>query len=303
MVSNVTILGSNSAMPAFGRLPSSHYLQLLNHTFLIDCGEGTQFALYNQGLKKNKISKIFITHLHGDHLFGLPGLLTSFELSGRKEPLFIFGPAPIKKYIAVSLEGIGHQVSYSIEIQELTDDCKQLIYENEKMEIYSFPLIHRITCLGYLFKEKPKRRNIKREIIEKHKPTIEQIKALISGHDLRLSNGKIITNERCLEAAKKTRSYAYCSDTRYHEELVEHIEGVTTLYHEATYLDELQIQANERYHSTSKQAGKIAKLANVEQLIIGHYSSRYKDIEPFKIEAKTEFQNVQLAKEGRNILI
>lgn len=303
MVSNVTILGSNSAMPAFGRLPSSHYLQLIHETFLIDCGEGTQFTLYNLGLKRSKISKIFITHLHGDHLFGLPGLLTSFELSGRKEPLYVYGPAPLKEYIRINVDGVGHRLSYPLIVTELTDEGKQLIVEDEKIEVYSFPLIHRITCVGYLFKEKPKRRNIKKAMIQQYNPSIEQIKALLQGDDLRLSNGEVIKREDCLESAQRPRSYAYCSDTKYYEGMAEYIEGVSTLYHESTYLHEFESQAIERYHSTSIQAARMANLANVEQLILGHFSSRYKNVTPFKEEAMTLFPNVLLAKEGRNITI
>lgn len=298
MTSKVTILGSNSAMPAFGRLPSAHYLQISNHTFLIDCGEGTQFTLYNLGLKRSRISKVFITHLHGDHLFGLPGLLTSFELSGRKDDLTIYGPAPLKDYIKVSLEGTGHHLSYKISIHELTDEGMNMIFEDAQVEVYSFPLQHRITCVGYLFKEKPKRRNIKKSIIEAYNPTIDEIKNLIAGQDLKLSNGETILREDCLELMRMPRSYAYCSDTKYDEALVQYIEGVTTLYHETTYLDEFENQAAERYHSTSKQAARIAKLAKVEQLIVGHFSSRYKNINPFKVEAESIFNPVLLAKEG-----
>ena len=297
----VQVLGSNSAMPAYGRKPSAHYISHENHHFLIDCGESTQFTMYDLGVKKSKISAVFITHLHGDHIFGLPGLLTSFELSGRTKPLTVYGPTPIKKYLEFNIHGVGHYMSYPLEIVELDDKNSQTIFSDDHMEVTSFPLEHRVPCIGYHFQEKKERRNIRKDIIEKYDLTVDQIKTLIGEEDVLLSDGTIVTPEKSLHDLHEMVSYAYCSDTKYTESILPFIENTTLLYHESTYLQELSEQARERYHSTAMEAASIAKQANVRSLLLGHFSSRYKDIEPFKKEANSIFPHVILAKEGLEI--
>lgn len=297
----VQVLGSNSAMPAYGRKPSAHYISHENHHFLVDCGESTQFTMYDLGVKKSKINSIFITHLHGDHIFGLPGLLTSFELSGRNKPLTVYGPAPIKKYLEFNIHGVGHYMSYPLEIIEVDDRNPQIVFSDEHMEVSTFPLHHRVPCVGYHFQEKKERRNIRKDIIEKYDLSIEQIKTLIGEESVVLADGTKLTPDMCLHDLHEMVSYAYCSDTKYTESILPFIKNTTLLYHESTYLQELKEQAGERFHSTAMEAASIAKLAKVRSLLLGHFSSRYKNIEPFRTEAQTIFSKVLLAKEGLEI--
>lgn len=299
----LTILGSNSAIPVYDRFPSSQVLQVEEQLYLIDCGEGCQFQLNANKIKRSKINQIFISHLHGDHLNGLMGLLTSYSLNGRTEKMTLVGPAPIKKYVESNLEFIGTILSYPIEFIEIGAVQHEKVFQDDNVEVYSIPLDHRIATSGYLFKELPKLRNIKEEVIHEFKLSFSEINQIKQGEDIHRSDGSIIEAETCLHPAKPVYSYAYISDTAYSESIIPFIEGVDLLYHETTYLDDMRGLASERKHSTSKEAAMIAKKAGASILLTGHYSSRYKDLAPFYKEASEIFENVIIGKEGLNISI
>lgn len=304
MSSQVTILGSNSAVSVHDRFPSGQVVQIEEHQILIDCGEGTQFRMNDYGIKKSKINTILITHLHGDHVFGLPGLLTSYQLAGRKAPLTILGPKPIQKFLDINLGGTGHFIDYPLEIIELDfEDIKAQklteVLELKNACIEAFELVHRIDCIGYRVSEKTKPHKIRQEFLEKYNPTVREIKRVKKGLDYTLESGEVISNANCALPPEAPRSYAYCSDTLFHPPLMDILRGTTTIYHEATYLDELQSKARDRFHSTASEAGAVAKGAKAEQLILGHFSSRYKDLQPFKSEAEAVFKPVKIAVEGK----
>jgi len=249
-------------------------------------------------IKKSKISAIFISHLHGDHIFGLPGLINSFQLQGRTESLSIFGPIGIKSYLTHIIEVTKAYITFDLNIVEFIPDKGKLIFENKNLEVFSFPLQHRIPTSGYLFREKKHQLNIISEQIKKYQLSVEQIKLIKAGQDIQLESGTILPNKELAFQKYPQRSYAYCSDTQYHEELVEHIRGVDLLYHEATFLDEKRDLAVKTMHTTAKQAGKMAAKSKVGKLVIGHYSSRYEDLNVLADEAQLEFENTSLALEG-----
>lgn len=293
----LTILGSNSALPAYGRFPTSQVLNINEDLLLIDCGEGTQIRMSQYRIKRNKISRIFISHLHGDHLYGLPGVITSFYHTSRTQSLQIFGPTGIKRFLDTVFEVSGALAEYPLEIIELEDRGIKQIIDAVDYEIFAFPVSHRMPTFGYLFREKFGERNIRKSSIEKYRLNIDQIKAAKAGEEIRI-NDKIIDNSEITHPNPVPRSYAYCADSRYDESLLEYIEGVNTLYFETTYLDDMIDQAIERGHCTARQAGRLARKAGVQTLITGHYSSRYKNLEPILAEAKTEFENVVLGTDG-----
>lgn len=297
-MNQVTILGANSAIPAYGRRPSAQFLQFCNHSILIDCGEGTQLTLFELGIKFQKINHIFISHLHGDHLFGLPGLLTTLQLQQRTAPLHVYGPAPIKKYLDVNIYDIGHRLSYDLIVHEIDCENQQTILETTSFTVTSIPLNHRISCSGFLFKEKLKHPKLNKALIEPLDLSVEQIKQILNDPIVTIDQKNIPSRTFHL-APPSLSSYAYCSDTAYSPSIVPIIDQTHTLYHETTYLAEMEQQAKERFHSTTHQAAEIAKQSNVKRLIVGHYSSRYKDITPFQKEAMTIFPTVELAYKGQ----
>lgn len=293
----VLILGSNSALPVNGRHPSSQVLYVDETPYLIDCGEGTQMLMEKYKVRKSKIDHIFISHLHGDHVFGLPGLLTSYILLGRKDPLFIFGPPDTKRFIESVFSFTHAKLTYELHITEVDNLSHKLIFENEHIIVHSIPLNHRVPTSGYKFTRKKGLRKIRSEAISLYNLNVDQIKAAKSGDDV-VSGGITIPNDKVTYGEPYEYSYAYCSDTKYAPEIVPFITGVDLLYHESTYLSDLEIQAAERYHSTARQAADIAREARAGQLLIGHFSSRYNDLNAFLEEASTGFSNVQIAREG-----
>ncbi len=295
----VLILGSNSAIPAFGRNPSAQYIQYFADSFLVDCGEGTQIRLSTFRVKRGKIRAIFISHLHGDHIFGLPGLLTTLSLSGFDQEIQIIGPVGLKKFIEVNLEICESTLRFPVHILELEENYTGIVYENSKLEVRSFPLNHRITTFGYCFQEKPKPLRLRGDQIELYELDSEKIKAIRSGEDIQLPNGNIIPNKELTLPPHPSYSYAYCSDTLYDESVLKYIDRITVLYHEATFGKDMQNLAKERYHSTSVEAAKIAILAQVQKLYLGHFSSRYQELEPLLEEARTVFKESYLAVEGQ----
>lgn len=296
----LTILGCHSATPRTSAHPTAQLLEIQNRTFLIDCGEGTQVQLRKYKVKFSKIKHIFISHLHGDHVFGLIGLISTFRLLNRDAELHVYGPKGIKEFIVTQLKLSQSYGGFPIKFYELSSNESELIYEDKKVTVHTIPLNHRVYTNGYLFKEKIGERSLNISEIKKYKEIdICDYQNLKNGRDFKLKNGEILANNSLTFNPPKPLSYAFCSDTTYKENIVPIIKNVDLLYHESTFLEDKLELAKTTKHSTAKQAAKIAKLANASKLIIGHYSSRYKNIEDFKTEAQSTFLNTQLAVEGK----
>ena len=299
----LTIIGSNSAISAFDRYPTAQILQIHQHLILIDCGEGTQFRLDTFHIKKNSVEFIFISHLHGDHYFGLIGLLTSFNLSGRTAALHLFGPSPLIDIIQLQLRHNGANLRYPLEFHATEMDGTHVIFDHSLFEVISFPLQHRIPTTGFLFIEKPSMRNIIKEKIEEYGLRVDQIIALKNGDSGIEIEGKEVSAETFLYPPAPPRSYAYCSDTSYDERLVEILKDVTVLYHEATFEKDNAALALKTMHSTSEEAALMAQKSGAKQLLIGHFSSRYKHLTTLLAEARAIFDNTHLATEGETFKI
>lgn len=295
MTFELTILGSGSALPTSRRYPTAQALNVLERFFLIDCGEGTQLQLRNAKVRMGKINHIFISHLHGDHIFGLYGLLSTYNLLGRKNKLKIHGHAGIKDILDFYYKHFAEETQYPIEICPINNRGIHLLHEDKAVEVFSFPLKHRVAASGFLFREKEKERNIRKEAIEQFKLGVKDIVSIKSGEDFTAENGEIIANDLLTTPPPKNRSYAFCSDTAYFERIIKWIEGVDMLYHEATFADAERKIAKQTAHSTASQAAMIAKKANVGKLLIGHFSNRYKDLEPLLTEARSIFPETYLA--------
>ncbi|CAN5201154.1 ribonuclease Z [soil metagenome] len=295
------ILGSNSAAPAHNRHQTSQLLNVQNQLFLIDCGEGTQNQLRRFKVRISKIHHIFISHLHGDHYLGLLGLILTMHLQGRVKDLHLYGPAALTEIIVIQLKHSRTILNYNIVFNSIDPDQNKVIFENNDLTVETIPLTHRIDCTGFLFKEKPKLRRINKKRLPPDIP-LKHILALKNGEDIFNNEGEILYRNRELTLPpKRSRSYAYCSDTIYDEGIVEQIKHVDLLYHESTFLDDQRERARETLHSTALQAGCIARKAKVNMLVLGHYSIRYKELEPLLQEAKEEFLNTILAIEGMDI--
>lgn len=296
----LTILGCHSATPRVNAHPTSQFLEIRNHNFLIDCGEGTQVQLRKYGIKFSKIKHIFISHLHGDHIYGLIGLISTFRLLNRETELHIYAPKGLKEIITLQLKLSNSWTHYPLLFHELTSIKSELIFEDSKVEVHTIPLNHRIYTNGFLFKEKLGERKLDMNAILNY----EEIKIcdyqnLKNGRDFILENGTIINNKTLTLDPPKPKSYAFCSDTAYFPEIIPIIKKVNCLYHETTFLKDKEELAATTLHSTASQAASIAEQANVKQLIIGHYSGRYKNIENFKTEAQEIFKNTLLAEAGK----
>lgn len=291
----LTILGFNSAIPTVKSSPTSQFLEMGDRSFLIDCGEGTQVQLRKAKAKFSKINHIFISHLHGDHVFGLPGLISSFRLLGRETPLHVYGPKGIQEMMETIFRITETHQGFEVIFHELQSHVSEKIFEDQRVEVYTIPLDHRIYCNGYLFKEKPKERHLNMEEIAKY-PEIERCDyhLLKKGNDFLLKEGYLIKNEVLTKPSDPCVSYAFCSDTRYSETIVPIIKGVDLLYHESTFLHELKEMADYTGHTTSLEAALIAKKANVKRLILGHFSNRYHDYQLLLEEAKEVFPETYL---------
>lgn len=299
MLFDLTILGCNAALPNNGRHPTSQVLTVQDKSYLIDCGEGTQMRMNDFHIKRGRINQIFISHLHGDHVFGLIGLLTSYSLNGRNEALEIFGPEGLEEFIKHQLTYTKSTITYPLSFQVVDTTQHSLIYQDNQLNVYSIPLVHRVPATGYLFREKKRKPNIIAAKLKEYNIHYSFIEGIKDGNDFKLENGQVVPNSELLLAAPNPRSYAFCSDTMYNEAIIPIIKGVDLLYHEATFDHTMLTQANKTMHTTSKQAGEIALKAEVKQLIIGHYSSRYKNLTILLDEAKSIFPNTHLAEEGR----
>ncbi len=292
------ILGSSAATPTSTRNPTAQLLNIAERFFLIDCGEATQIQLRKYKARVQSINHIFISHLHGDHFFGLAGLLASMHLLGRKNPITIYAPAELKEIIDLIHKHSDTYLSFPIHYVDTQNKLKQLIWEDDKVEVYSFPLQHRINTTGFLFKEKPLARNIDKYKLEKLNVSFSEIHKLKLGYDATDNNGNILSNEELTIAPPPPRSFAYCSDTRFFESLANDIKDVDLLYHESTFLEDKIDRAAKTFHSTAKQAAEMANLSNAKKLLLGHFSARYTELNEFLIEAKPIFNNVELAIEG-----
>jgi len=293
----LTILGCNSAIPAYDRNPTAQVLNIQENLFLIDCGEGTQIQMSKFHIKRGKINQIFISHLHGDHVLGLVGLLNSYALGGRTTPIDLFGPKDLEEFVTTSMRLMQNHSTFPLHFHEVDTEHNQLVFENNLITVHSIPLKHRIPTTGYLFKEKAYPLNIRPEKITEHQIHYSHIKAIKAGADYN-DNGRIIPNAELTLPAMPTRSYAYCSDTMYKEDIIPIIKGVDLLYHETTFLHEELELAIRTQHSTARQAAQIAQQAKVGKLITGHYSSRYEDLEVVRVEASQVFSNTVIGKEG-----
>lgn len=295
------VLGANSAVPSIHRYPSGQVLDIGITNIMIDCGEGSQLRMLEHNVKSSRISTILISHLHGDHIYGLPGLLTSYNLHHRKEPLQIIGPEGLNAFVENSINVTNHAFSYPIEIREIKSQSSQIVLDKGTYQITSFPLVHRIPTFGYRIEEKINRKFLIKEKVQELDLTSHQVQEILSGKMIKIGEKMYSLNE--LERIPCPRSYAYVSDTAYFPKCSELVGPVSMLYHEATFLEEDKTLAKERYHSTAAEAAKTAKNAGANNLLLGHYSSRYRDLRRFQEEAGTIFQPVYLALSGKKFII
>lgn len=292
----VTILGNNSAIPAFNRHPTAQVVQTNEQSFLLDCGEGTQMQMERYRIRHSKINHIFISHLHGDHYFGLIGLLTSMALQSRKKELHLYAPKVLKSIIDLQLEVASAHLSYELIFHALEEECT--ITDSPKITIECFKMHHRIECWGFLFKEKKNLRKINPEEVKKYNVPAAFYDELHQGKDFIKEDNTIIKNELLTISTTPAKTYAFCGDTIYNERMIDKIKNVDLLYHETTYLHDLHEKAASRFHSTSKQAATIAHKAAAKRLLVGHFSSMYEKLDDFKTEASSIFENTELAIEG-----
>lgn len=295
----LTILGCYSATPRALNNTTSQVLEINNHMFLIDCGEGTQVQLRKHKIKFNRIKHIFISHLHGDHFFGLAGLISTFRLLTREADLHIYGPKGIKEVITLQMKLADSWTNYKLIFHELTSNDSELIFEDEEVEVFTIPLNHRIYTNGFLFKEKEGNRKLDINLVEEANINIAYYRKLAQGFDVVNEDGILINNETVTKPATKPKSYAFCSDTMYKEDIVPIIKNVNVLYHESTFLEKHAHLGPKTKHSTAKEAATIAKKANADILLLGHYSTRYEGLNAFKEEAEEVFNNVELCEDGK----
>ena len=296
---NLTILGCYAATPRTITNPTAQVLEIRNRLFLIDCGEGTQVQLRKNKIRFSKINHIFISHLHGDHMYGLVGLISTFMLLNRQTDLHIHGPKGIKEIILLQLRYSNSFTGYNLYFNELSATESEIVFEDEKVVVKTIPLKHRIYTNGFLFQEKIGDRKLNIDAVQNHDIDTCYYQKIKNGKDITLDDGSIIPNDVLTFDPIPTKSYAFCSDTIYDESIIPIIKDADILYHETTFLESEADKAEKTMHSTAKQAATIASKANVKQLILGHYSTRYDSIVLFKEEAETIFSNVLLADDGK----
>ncbi|OOG68581.1 ribonuclease Z [Flavobacterium sp. A45] len=296
----LTILGCYAATPRTLTNPTSQVLEIKNRLFLIDCGEGTQVQLRKNKLKFSKINHVFISHLHGDHFFGLIGLISTFALLGRTTDLHIYGPKGIKEIIDLQLKLSNSWTNYQLFFHELKSKESEIVYEDDKVIVKTIPLKHRVYTNGFLFQEKIGERRLDLNTVQDYEIDTCYYQNIKNGKDITLEDGRIIPNDKLTFDPIPALSYAFCSDTKYNEDIIPLIENVTVLYHESTFLQSEESLAQKTMHSTAKEAARIALKANAKQLILGHYSTRYDSIGLFKEEAETIFEEVLLADDGKS---
>ncbi len=294
----VHILGCGSALPTLQHNASSQVVELREKLFMIDCGEGTQIQLRRSRIYFSKIIAVFISHLHGDHCFGLPGMISTFGMTGRTAPLHIYAPAAFEPILDQTLNFFCQGLEFEVVFHAVDTKQNKVVYEDRSLTVETIPLQHRIECCGYLFREKPTLPHIRRDMIDFYHIPISQINNIKAGADWVTPEGDVISNSRLTTPAAPARSYAYCSDTRYIKTLHNLVKDVTTLYHESTYAAQDADRAHLYWHSTSEQAAQVARDASVGKLLLGHYSARYSNEQQLLDEAKEIFPNSFLTQEG-----
>ena len=299
----VQILGCGSATPTVRHAPTAQVVDLRDKLYLIDCGEGTQLQMRHYKVRFNRINHLFISHLHGDHCFGIPGLIFTLGLLNRTGDLTIHGPAGIDAFLSPIISQFGGALPYKVYYNIVNTYNSELIMEDSLLQVYTIPLKHRIPTCGFLFAEKPNEPHLIREMIDFYHIPLRKIADIKKGKDYVLDDGKVIPYTSFLKPAALPKRYAYCSDTVFLPSIIPYIEGIDCLYHEATYLDKDRQRAKETFHSTALQAAEIASRACVKQLILGHYSARYKDLNELLIEAGKVFPFVRLSDEGMVLTI
>ena len=297
MKATLTILGCGSALPTRKNFPSSQMLEIRDKQFLIDCGEGTQIRMRQMGLRTNRLGHIFISHLHGDHVFGLIGLISSFGMLNRTADLHIHAQADLEKIMEVQLLYFCADLPFKLIFHTINPRNHALIYEDRSVQVFSIPMKHRVPCCGFLFEEKPRDRHIIREMIDFYQIPTWRIPKIKQGDDFETLDGEVIPNALLTTAPELPKRFAYCSDTAYSEKIIPIIEGVDCLFHEATFMEDELVRSKQTEHSTARQAGEIARKAKVKKLIIGHYSARYINQHELLNEAKAVFENTILGED------
>ena len=293
----VHILGCGSALPTLRHGASAQIVELRDKLFMVDCGEGTQMQLRRSHIRFTKLGHIFISHIHGDHCFGLIGMISTFGLLGRTARLHVYADTTLKSVLQLQIKTFCHDLSYEVVFHPIDASRQTIIYEDRSLTVETIPLCHRLPTCGFLFREKPLLPHIRRDMIDFYEIPTSQINLIKNGADWMTKEGEVVPNELLVEPAESPRSYAYCSDTRYLPDLHERLKGVTTLYHESTYGEDNLAMAQKYNHSTAREAAMVARDAGVRQLILGHYSSRYDDEQVLLNEAHEVFENVFLADE------
>ena len=299
MKTTLTILGCGSALPTRKNFPTAQILEIRDKQFLIDCGEGTQIRMRQMGMKTNRLGHIFISHLHGDHCFGLVGLISSFGMLNRTAELHIHAQVDLEKILTPLLQYFCKELPFNVIFHTINPRKHELIYEDRSLQVFSIPLKHRVPCCGFLFEEKPRERHILREMIDFYHIPTWRIPKIKQGEDFTTEEGEIIPNLQLTTASDLPKRFAYCSDTDYSPKIIPIIKEVDCLYHESTFMDGEMIRSNQTEHSTARQAAEIAKKANVKRLIIGHYSARYNNQNELLNEAKEVFENTVLGEDMR----
>jgi ribonuclease Z len=298
---SVTILGSGAAIPTSDRNPTAQVVEVRNLTLLLDCGEGTQVQLRKSGIRLQKISHIFISHLHGDHYFGLIGLINTMHILGRTQALHLFAVEPLKQLIDLQLELSRTMLNYPLIFHPIGTENPEIIFEDENITVSTIPLNHRVPTCGFLIKEKPFLRKIRKDFVRTVKVPVEYYERIRKGEDFVDEQGNIYLNHLITEEPPATKSYAYCTDTAYYETIIPLIQGCDLLYHEATFMEDKAADAKAKFHSTASEAATIARKADVKKLLIGHFSARYNDAEGLLREAREVFPETMLATDGLKI--
>jgi ribonuclease Z len=303
MTFELTILGTSSALPTREHYPTAHVLNVHERLFLIDCGEGAQIQMLHAGLSMGRLDAAFISHLHGDHVFGLFGLLSTMSMMKRQKELPIYAPAQLEDVLRDHLRHFGADMAFQPVVHPVDTETPALIYNNQGMTVHSIPLKHRVPATGFLFREKPPWRNVRKQLVETLHLSVSDIRHLKNGNDITLPDGQVLSCEEATYLSYEPRSYAYCSDTMFSETVIEQVRGVDLLYHEATFLSDKSDVAQRTMHSTAADAATVARRAEVKRLLIGHFSSRYGNKESFLQEALPVFPHTQIAEELQRIEI
>lgn len=295
---NINILGCGSALPTTRHLATSQVVDLRDKLYMIDCGEGTQVQMRKMRVRFGRLAHIFISHLHGDHCFGLPGLVSTLGMLGRTGELVVHGPKEVETYLRPVMDLFCRGMEFEVRFNPVDTRSHSLVMEDRSLSVYSIPLKHRIPTCGYLFAEKPKEAHIIREMTDFYQVPVRCMKDIKQGRDYVTPEGEVVPNSRLTRPAAPPKRYAFCSDTAYHRSIIPIIEGVDLLYHEATFAECDLARAKETFHSTARQAAEIARDAQVKRLVIGHYSARYEDLSELHREAEAVFPGTILGNEG-----